>query len=55
VLCRILVILPGLPEFAAELSEGEKLVSAVEANVRWKVADEGIDGRIRLAFALAQA
>ena len=30
-------ILPGLPEFAAELSEGEKLAGAIEANVRWSM------------------
>jgi carbonic anhydrase len=30
-------ILPGLPELGAELSEGEKLGIAVEANVRWSM------------------
>ena len=30
-------ILPGLPEFDAQLSQEEKLASAIEANVRWSM------------------
>jgi carbonic anhydrase len=30
-------ILPGLPEFGAQLSEEGKLASAIEANVRWSM------------------
>jgi carbonic anhydrase len=30
-------ILPGLPESGAQLSEEEKLASAIEANVRWSI------------------
>ena len=30
-------ILPGLPEFDAQSSQGERLASAIEANVRWSM------------------
>jgi carbonic anhydrase len=30
-------IIPGLPEFGGQLSEAEKLASAIEANVRWSM------------------
>jgi len=30
-------ILPGLPEFEAQSSQGERLASAIEANVRWSM------------------
>jgi carbonic anhydrase len=30
-------ILPGLPEFGAQSSQGERLASAIEANVRWSM------------------
>lgn len=53
-------ILPGLPELGAELSEGEKLAIAVEANVRWSMhqlletqeAQNGLKNGIKLVGAL---
>jgi carbonic anhydrase len=53
-------ILPGLPELGAELSEGEKLGIAVEANVRWSMhqlletqeAQNGLKNGIKLVGAL---
>jgi carbonic anhydrase len=30
-------ILPGLPEFGAQSSQGDRLASAIEANVRWSM------------------